>query len=452
MTTERKKLKTGLNDRGVALMVVLVLLVVLCAVAYTLTLRVSAYRKRSQYMTDYQAARYACDSAVKYALATLQDINEPVVIARPNEPDFSDLFTLDEQEYRRLLADWAESISAEQALRYRKKIKDFLHTATDANAFDDANDFNDLNELAGVDGLAAFALDSNLAVDLNDPNNLQIPGPYGPPWPLITEPLSLTIGDAAVTIEIHDENAKYPIGWMMLNDKKVRPQIQAGFKTFCEWMDVNKLTINQLEEELAELNKIKEYKLEFKDITISKREQVAVPRRTARTRRSRSSRTRYRTTKTIIPATAQLTDFARLYHSSFINTETLARPVIVADDRTESALKYISLWPISTVNINTAPRNVLEAAFAFGGISASVDIADGVIQRRRIKPFEDPDEIRRELFKYGDSVEKCRQYIVTKSDFFTIRITVNRGLARTSAVIAIKNNKGKMEKIAVLSG
>jgi type II secretory pathway component PulK len=451
MTAERKKLKTELNDQGMVLIVVLVLLVVLCAVAYALTLSVSAYRKRCQYMIDYQAARYACDSAVKYALATLQDINEPVVIARPNEPDFSDLFTLDQQEYRQLLADWAESINAAQALKHQKKIRNFLRTATNTSVFDDSSDSNDLSKLADINGLTAFALSSNLSVDLNDPNNLQVPGPYGPPWPLITEPLNLVIGDAAVTIEIHDENAKYPIGWMMIQDKTLRPQIQAGFETFCEWMDVNKLTINRLEEELTELNKIKEYKLEFKDITITKRQPIKVPRRTARTRRSRRSRTRYRTTKTKIPAAVQLTDFARLYHSSFIDTETLARPVIIAEDRTESALKYISLWPITAVNINTAPRNVLEA-FAFGGLSASVDIADGVIQRRRIKPFEDPDEIRSALFRYGDSIEKCRQYIVAKSDVFTIRIIVNRGLARTSAVIAVKNNKGKMEKIAVLSG
>ena len=147
-----------------------------------------------------------------------------------------------------------------------------------------------------------------------------------------------------------------------------------------------------------------------------------------------------------------MTDYSRLYHSSLLDTEALARPVIIADDRTESALKYISMWPISKVNINSAPRNVLEAAFSFGGMTAAVNLTDGVIQRRRLKPFEDPNEIRRELFGYGDTIEKCRQYITTKSDFFTIHITVNRGLARASAVIAVRNENGTMKKIAVLSG
>lgn len=129
----------------------------------------------------------------------------------------------------------------------------------------------------------------------------------------------------------------------------------------------------------------------------------------------------------------------------------LARPTIVAEDRSESALKYISLWPSNVVNINTAPRHVLESAFAFGGLTKATNVADSVIQRRRIEPFEDVNEIRREFFNYADTVDKCRQYIVTNSELFTIRITASRGLARASVVIAIINKKGKMEKIAVLS-
>ncbi len=451
MPAKKIKQKTRLNDRGFVLIVVLVLLVVLCTLAYVLTLSVSAYRKRSQYMIDYQAARYACDSAVKYALATLRGINEPNLIARPNEPDFSDLFTMNEQEYQQLLKDWAESISAKQTPKYQKKINKYLQAIGDVNSLYDVNEPNGFNLLAEADTPPAFLAQSPAPIDPNDPNNLQIPGPYGPRWPLITEPLNLIIGDAAVTIEIHDENAKYPIGWMMIQDKTIRPQIKAGFETLCsEWMDVNRVTVDELIDELEELNKIKEYKPDIKDVKITKKIKVQISRRSARTRRSR--RARYRTKQITIPAKVQMTDYSRLYHSSLLNTEGLARPVIVADERTESALKYISLWPISSVNVNSAPRNVLEAAFAFGGLSAAVNIADDVIQRRRLKPFEDPDEIRRELFRYGDSIEKCRQYIVTKSDFFTIRITVNRGLARTSAVIAVINEKGTMKKIAVLSG
>ncbi|MFA5785002.1 MAG: hypothetical protein WC962_09000, partial [Phycisphaerae bacterium] len=247
----------------------------------------------------------------------------------------------------------------------------------------------------------------------------------------------------------HDENAKYPISWLMIEDEDVAREIQAGFETLCEMMSIDTKAIEQVMEQTAGLNEVKSYTGEFKDVTVVRRERVETTRAAGRTHASR--RPSYRTVSTKIPASSQMTDFARLFHSPLLNAEPLAKPAVVADDRIESALKYISLWPTNTVNINTAPRNVLRAVFSFGGASASVNVSDAIIERRRIKPFEDPNELRRELFRYADSIEKSRQYIVTKSDFYTIRITVNSGLARTSAIIAVRNNNGKVEKIAVLS-
>jgi hypothetical protein len=94
---------------GIVLLVTLVLLVVLSTLGYTLSSRIAARRHRDQYIIDYTNARYSCGSAVKYALATLEDIT-PTLISRPNEPDFSDLFYLTEEEYQELLAEWAEEV------------------------------------------------------------------------------------------------------------------------------------------------------------------------------------------------------------------------------------------------------------------------------------------------------------------------------------------------------
>ena len=95
------------NRPGVILLVTLVLLVVLSTLGYTLSSRVSAQRHRNQYIIDYSNARYGCDSAVKYALATLEQL-DPQLVSRPNEPDFSDLFALDEIGYQELITQWQE--------------------------------------------------------------------------------------------------------------------------------------------------------------------------------------------------------------------------------------------------------------------------------------------------------------------------------------------------------
>ena len=409
------------NRPGVVLLVTLVLLVVLSTLGYGLSSRVAIQRHRDQYIIDYQAARYGCDSAVKYALATLEDINNPQLVARPNEPDFSDLFILSEAEYRELLASWA----GENAFSKGK-------------SFNDTDDINNVNDI-GLDGIEI--------ADFNDPNSLRVRGPYGPPWPFITEPVEFEIGSATVRIEIEDENAKYPTGWALLGDKKVQREALAGFETFCEWMGVEEEQIDSLKNELKEISKIKSFKLDFKPIKIT--EKVTTESRRSRRRSRRSSRRTRRTQKTI-PASIHRADFAKLFHSSLIDTEALARPTVISENRKESALKYMGRWASSRVNINTAPRHVLEAAFTFGGDADK--IAEEIIQRRRQKPFVDIEDLRKALFRYSDSIEKCEKYITTTSRFFMIKVTAVSGVSKASTIMAITKDDKKIERIAVISG
>ncbi|MHC5074707.1 MAG: hypothetical protein ACYTFE_07760, partial [Planctomycetota bacterium] len=137
---------------------------------------------------------------------------------------------------------------------------------------------------------------------------------------------------------------------------------------------------------------------------------------------------------------------------SLISTDILTRPTIQSEKRKESALKYMGFWGSNKVNINTAPRHVLEAAFTFGG-DASL-IAEEIIQIRKVEPIKDFKELREKLFRYSDSIDKCEPYITTISDFFTIRVTATSGTATVTNVIAIKKEggKGRVQKIALLSG
>jgi hypothetical protein len=401
--------------------VTLVLLVVLSALGYGLSSRLAARRHRDQYIIDYSKARYGCDSAIKYAVATLQNIN-PRLVTRSDEPDFSDLFILSEQEYEELLAEWASQNAANRGESF--------------NDSGDVNDGGDVNNIGGV-------------TDFNDPNSLTIRGPYGPPWPFVTKPVEFKIGSATVRIEIEDENAKYPIGWAMPVDKKIQREALAGFETFCEWMDVNGVQIDSLKEELKEVSKIKPFKIGFKPITKTEKVVTKTGTRKKSSRAKGTSRARTTVEKTTIPASRQIADFAKLFHSSLLDTELLARPTLVSDSRKESALKYMGMWASSRVNINTAPRQVLEAAFTFGGDADK--IAEEIIRRRRVRPFKDIKDLKKSLFKYSNSIERCKNYITTVSRFFTIKVTVVSGVAEASAIMAITKDGREIERIAVIS-
>jgi 16S rRNA C1402 N4-methylase RsmH len=92
----------------------------------------------------------------------------------------------------------------------------------------------------------------------------------------------------------------------------------------------------------------------------------------------------------------------------------------------------------------------LEAAFTFGGDADK--IAEEIIQRRRIKPFMNIEELKKSLFKYSDSIGKCERFITTASTFFTIKITAVSGVAEASTIIAVTKYGKKIERIAVVSG
>jgi len=249
---------------GIILLVTLVMLVVLSTLGYTLSSRVAAQRHRDQYIIDYSKARYSCDSAVKYALATLEEIDTQL-ISRPNEPDFSDLFALDEIGYQQLLAQWG--------------IKPQPAGFGSDKAFDEVVDVNDVNDIG---------TDESINSGFNDLDSQLIRGPYGPPWPFVTEPVEFEIGSTKVRIEIEDENAKYPLGWALLDEKTLKREADAGFVTFCEMMGLDAEQIDSLKEQLTEIGEIKPFKVEFKSITKTIRTPVPT---TASSRKSSTSRT-----------------------------------------------------------------------------------------------------------------------------------------------------------------
>jgi hypothetical protein len=449
MNEERKMSSRIQYDRsGIVLLVTLVLLVVLSVLMFTMSTRMSSQRHRDKYIIDYQAARYARDSAVKYALATLNDMNTPELIERPEEPDFSDLFMLDEEQYAEFLAAWA--VPDEEGLSSESERDVEGESGRPDLEPNDVNGFEDINGTGYFDGFG----------DSNEANSLVVRGPYGPPWPFITEPVEFEIGPATVRIEIEDENAKYPVGWAIMDDKKVEREAIAGFETFCEWMEVNDVQIDSLigpKGQLKKIGEIKTFKIEFKNTSRIIRTPATAPTPSSSTRstsRSRVRPPRMRTQRKTITAAEQIAqqsaDFAKLCHSSLIDTEALARPIIISETRQESALKYMGMWASRKVNVNTAPRHVLEAAFTFGGDADQ--IAEEIIQQRRIKPFADIDELKRELFRYSVAIEKCEKYITTISSIFTIKVTATVGVAEATAVIGIAKQGTTTRRIAVISG
>jgi hypothetical protein len=484
------------DRRGVILLVTLVILVILATLGYTLCVQVAARRHRDQYVIDYSIARHACVSGLKYALASMSSLQFDLV-SRPNEPDFSDLFVLPEAQYQKLVDQLAAQLAADDGLTLAtsgknaadkdtqkagagdaakasmdrdslKKAaqddaaaktagkdsetkaakKDLAKKATQAKARKNTTRVGDINDVNDVNDLGASGL-------LANQKRPQIRGPYGPPWPLVTDPMEFEIGSAKVKVEVEDENAKYPLGWTMLADEKLKPVAGAGWATFCEWMGYTPTEISAMNDDLAKIAKTKPFKTEFKAET----ETVPVPANAKDkiTRPTTAAPNVARRTTSKKPVTVeeqvdrQNKEYAKLLHSSLINRDLLARPSLASDTRQESALKYLGLWATRTVNVNTAPRQVLEAALTFGSAADAPKIAEAIIQHRRDKPVADVNELKQAVSRYSSAIDDCRTFITAKSTVFTIRVTAVSGVATVTAIAAVNKEGDKVQPIAVIS-
>jgi DNA uptake protein ComE-like DNA-binding protein len=442
---------------GVALIFTVIVLVLLTALVYRLSAAVSQWKHRMQYMVDYQNARYACESGLKYAIASMQEL-DPNCISRPNEPDFSDLFTMSDQEYKDMMLQWAVFL-ASQTDPNALSLSDFTKAATINLNRLDANDVNDINDSYDYNAVDVDDYNSATMADINDMNNMYVRGPYGPAWPYVSKPVEIEFGTAKIEVEIIDENAKLPMVWAISTDANDKDESKAAVKTFCEWMQMNQSDIATLQDEFDSIKEVKPFTLALKEVTTTTTQatdantnttQTAANSRTSRrlSRLRQRSRVAAKTVTQTRSASANTLDFAKILHSPMIDLELLAKPVNEDETRPESALKYISLWGTQKVNINSAPRHVLEAAFTFGGDAP--DIAQKIIDERRIKPFASIDDLKKRLVSYYSSIEKSMPYITTSSNCYSIRVRATSGVARVCATAAVKKDKDKIEQIGII--
>lgn len=434
------------------LLITLVILVILSTLGYTLCAEVAARRHREQFMIDYCIARHACASGLKYALASMNGL-QFALISRPNEPDFSDVFAMTEPDYQEFLEMWAAKLAADSNLPEEGVLEEApgrpaggptagKGSRKKASLTGDGNDVNDIN-----------APDATRRPQTRA-TRVKIRGPYGPPWPLVTEPVELEIGSAQVTVAIEDENAKYPLGWAILADEKVRAQAVVGWQSFCEWMGYTQTEIDSLNLDLSRMGNIKPFKTQFQPETEPVEPPASIRGRISRTP---AASTAVRRTMSRKPVSAeeqmgrQNKEFAKLFHSALVNRDLLSRPSIVSDSRQECAMKYLGLWATRHVNVNTAPRHVLQAALTFGSVADAPRIADQIIEHRREKPVADVNELKQAVLRYATAIQDCGDFLTATSSVFSIRVTAVRGVARVTMLAAVSNEGDKVVPIAVIS-
>ncbi len=439
------------QKRGMALIFALIILAVLATMAYSTASRLVAVKHRRNYIFNYYKAKYACDSATRYGIAKISDFNFELK-SRDLVPDFSDVFAMNEDDYNYLMYEWAsqiEEMRMNEFNRYMDSLKRGSNPAA-ATKDDAATAFaSELLDMLDIEEANYFGADTEGYIKPVDANSLFVPGPYGTAWPYISEPLELEICDSVVTITIEDENAKLPIVWALMQDQSKQGARNASMETFFEWMGVDKGAQEQLIEQFDGAAKVKNFEIGMKPASIEKNEEVKTRTVTQQPDGTRKSefRTRYRVRKVPRSDSGNYTDFARLV-SAKVNTELLKKNSYSDFRRDENAMKYLGLWGSDKVNVNTAPRNVLEAAFVFGG--QEVRLADSVIAERKVEPFKDVEDMKRRLFSFSNNIDNLADMILFESEVFTIKIKAVSGSAVATSTTAVLYKDKKFTKITTV--
>ena len=437
---------------GIALIFALIILAVLATLGYSIATKLVSIKHRQNYIFDYYKATYACDSATRYGIREVENLKFSLQ-SRETMPDFSDIFATSEEAYELMLYDWAravDDIRYDEYLKYEQRINRGDTYAQAQNPEDEESQFR-LQMLKAI----GYGIDSYFGIDFEgnftpiDPNVLYVPGPYGHQFPYASQPMQIELGGAEVLITVEDENAKLPLVWAFMTDKDKQTEKKACFDTFFEWMGVDAATIEHLSRQFEDTAKIKPFEIGMEPATIETKE--AVRTRTVTTdasgRRQSVFRTRYRTKKVPRSVAGNNTDFSRLIEAN-IDTERLAFSFYPDGFADSAPIKHLALWGSDKININTAPRNVLEAALVFGG--REVDFADAVIIDRQIKPFEDIQDMKRRLYRFSDNIERVADLILFESEVFTIKVEAVSGTAKATSTTAILYKDNKFTKITTV--
>ncbi|MHC5083559.1 MAG: hypothetical protein ACYTET_06435 [Planctomycetota bacterium] len=459
------------KPKGFALLVTLIVLVVLASLMTGLSIQLTMANRRQEYMIEYQRSRYGLDSAIKYILSDLKD-QKFVVESREGKPDFSDIFYYDSQDYAAYIAGWAETATDEQLDAAMKagagmkeieqvSIADMVSNIQGLFGTGDSNEpaaaSTPTNDLDAMDDPMAMSDDEDFYLYELDPNDIEVPGPYGVDWPYVIEPIELEMGPCEIMITIEDENAKMPLSWMVTNLKETNQQASASLEIFCEWMGIDRTDMEDIQTQMEEIYAKKVFTVNPSPIILKKTTSTRSSNfKSTRARSSRRKTTRQptSTTKTVTktrPASAHRTDFAKLFHSSLLDQGILNAPRVQAGERIETAKKYLGLWGSQRVNVNTAPRHVLEAAFMLATTwDEARMLADEVIQKRMVEPIKNVKDIQEIGMLDTETYNNLKNYISTTSTFFMVRVTSRSGNASASAVVTVIKEGKQVQKLAIL--
>ena len=263
----------------------------------------------------------------------------------------------------------------------------------------------------------------------------------------VIERREIQIGGVDVTIEIQDENAKWPMLWLVRSPigqgGEANRRARKSVLQLCQELDFDSEEFTEAIDEATTI-------LARMDLPPTQKV-VDLP---SRTRRGRS-RTRHIGYKAKLAEKedthAEMGSFARQWSQEVLQGPEARSLRADLPGYPSSIAEQLGTWGNSYLNINTASAEVLQSALADYGMTMS--LARSLVQSRSEQPFSSISNVVATVKLDEDLVKAITGLCDVKSNVFSLHI--NAQLGRTSYKLVsgmFKDHRGYVKRLAVFPG
>lgn len=399
------------KKNGFALLLTLMILVLLAGLIVEFQADTAIHVRASNYRADHLQCQYAAESALIIASQLTRDMLESKTprtakVPTPQDPDDPNLAEPDDLEN--------------------------LDDLTDPNDAADPNDLDEPNEMGNIATLAPFILVQK----------------------------TVQIGTAVVDIEIHDENAKYPLYWLLHSpfEKEIAP-VEDSIGRLGELLDAEPDETDNAINLAMDIDK----RVEVLEPMIYLAKQRSPKNKNGEVRmlwRPRRARIKNSPPKSTPPVSSEdlqkqhyqaMGAFVQQWHNETANTKS-EFPETDLTMRPENFTDYLGYWGHTKINVNTAPPEVMEAAFLPLGITQTA--IQAIVEHRQ----QNPIDRRLNLYDISDEIDRdisraVQVLAIPTSDTFSIHINARLGRANYNILTGTyRTYKGAFVNYAFFQG
>jgi len=275
-------------------------------------------------------------------------------------------------------------------------------------------------------------------------------GPDLPSFVLMRD--NIQIGQTDVEIEIHDENAKWPVLWHMPRNSPYFPetkmdqiQVSKGYNLFTNLSKVNRDDARTALNMIYSMNNhlrfpAAEFTINLTNLNSKKRPSRRIIYRPLSYTKKREEATERRNLMKI---------FGRDFKDRLINDIHVATLNQKLPGKSASFSDYLGIWGHNRININTATPELLNGAFLPLGLNDKK--TRWLIEHRKKKPFIHTGDLDQMKKLGSDLVARMRPLCVVGPDTFTTKITARIGRTQYRLYGSFYQDQGRLINMAVVT-